>query len=287
MARPIKNGMDYFPHDTDASSDEKLEALRSLYKNDGYAFYFILLERIYRSENGELSIENEAVFKLLLRRIGVSHTKFTKMLQTSFELNLFNKEKFENEKVITSNGIKRRASSIETERERKRKQYKSKKNTGEMEEISEVSPGVFPGETSGETPQSKEKQSKAKIDDDDNAREEKFNFVKFFVSKNPIHLNQYWQDTLIELEEKYSEKWLKEATSRYFLGNGKSANFLVTTLRNWEKVGGEEPWNVSSAKNNGKARGTAGNSRHTPTLEDWKAERERIERAKKGSSDTG
>jgi hypothetical protein len=47
MARPKKEGMDYFPHDTDAVNDEKIEALRLLYGNDGYAFYFILLERIY------------------------------------------------------------------------------------------------------------------------------------------------------------------------------------------------------------------------------------------------
>ena len=29
MARPIKEGMDYFPHDTDATNDEKIEALNS------------------------------------------------------------------------------------------------------------------------------------------------------------------------------------------------------------------------------------------------------------------
>lgn len=46
MARPLKEGMDYFPHDTDASDDEKIEALRAIYGNDGYAFYFILLDLI-------------------------------------------------------------------------------------------------------------------------------------------------------------------------------------------------------------------------------------------------
>lgn len=51
MARPIKEGMDYFPHDTDASSDEKIELLTGIYGNDGYAFYFIMLERIYRNKD--------------------------------------------------------------------------------------------------------------------------------------------------------------------------------------------------------------------------------------------
>ena len=58
MARPPKEGLDYFPHDTDAVNDEKIEALRALYGNDGYAFFFILLERIYRSPQLELPISS-------------------------------------------------------------------------------------------------------------------------------------------------------------------------------------------------------------------------------------
>ena len=38
-ARPRKDTFDYFPHDTDAAHDEKIEAMRALYGNDGYAFY--------------------------------------------------------------------------------------------------------------------------------------------------------------------------------------------------------------------------------------------------------
>lgn len=50
MARPIKEGLDYFPHDTDASTqDDKIETLEASYGNDGYATYFKLLERIYRN----------------------------------------------------------------------------------------------------------------------------------------------------------------------------------------------------------------------------------------------
>jgi hypothetical protein len=56
MGRPRKEGMDYFPHDVDAVFDEKIEALRTMFGNDGYAFYFISLERIYRSGQGELDV---------------------------------------------------------------------------------------------------------------------------------------------------------------------------------------------------------------------------------------
>ena len=76
MARPIKDGMDYFPHDTDASNDEKVEALRSLYGNDGYAFYFILLERIYRTNEAELDVSDAETIQILARKVSVTTEKF-------------------------------------------------------------------------------------------------------------------------------------------------------------------------------------------------------------------
>jgi len=43
MARPRKQTVDYFPHDTDVSSGKTLTILQSKYGNDGYAFWFKLL----------------------------------------------------------------------------------------------------------------------------------------------------------------------------------------------------------------------------------------------------
>ncbi len=88
MARPHKKGLDYFPHDTDAVNDEKIEALRALYGNDGYAFYFILLERIYRTENVELDIKTEQMKRILAKKIQISKQKFEKMLSTAAYLTM-------------------------------------------------------------------------------------------------------------------------------------------------------------------------------------------------------
>lgn len=51
MARPRKQTVDYFPHDTDASlsSKETIPALETRWGNDGYAFWFKLLELLGRS----------------------------------------------------------------------------------------------------------------------------------------------------------------------------------------------------------------------------------------------
>ena len=121
MGRPIKEGLDYFPHDTDASSDEKIEGLRALYKNDGYAFYFITLERIYRSNNGELDLSSEEERKILAKKIGVTLKKFEKILQSSFKISLYDLKSFQKKSVLTSPGIKKRFLQIQAGRQRKRK----------------------------------------------------------------------------------------------------------------------------------------------------------------------
>ncbi|HHV61120.1 MAG TPA: DUF4373 domain-containing protein [Firmicutes bacterium] len=155
--------MDYFPHDTDASNDEKIEALRALYGNDGYAFYFILLERIYRTENAELDISKPAVLAALINKVHVTKERFDEMLETAFDIGCFNREAYEERRILTSNGIKRRAAEIQKMRERWRKRKASQENPVDKSEVfPEENGGDNPGEKTEETPESKEKKSKEK-----------------------------------------------------------------------------------------------------------------------------
>lgn len=126
MARPPKSGLDYFPHDTDAVNDEKVEALRMLYGNDGYAFYFILLERIYRTPDGELDVSDAETIQILSRKIEVTLEKFNKMLKTALKKGCFDSEKYYNVKVLTSPGIKKRIQPVKTKRLKMKEKYKEK-----------------------------------------------------------------------------------------------------------------------------------------------------------------
>jgi len=123
MARPQKDGLDYFPHDTDAVNDEKIEALRSLYGNDGYAFYFILLERIYRTSNQEIDVSEAETIQVLARKVEVTTEKFAEMLQTALKWRCFDKKRYEEEGVLTSNGVKRRARPVLAKRAAMKDKY--------------------------------------------------------------------------------------------------------------------------------------------------------------------
>lgn len=168
MARPLKAGMDYFPHDTDASNDEKIEAIRALHGNDGYAFYFILCERVYKTPDAELDISKKAIEASLIKKVGVTADKFRDMLETAFEIELFCQEAYEDRQVLTSKGIKKRAKEVQALRERWRKQKEF------PAENPRENPAENGEENAEETPERKEKKRKENdLNNDDNAREDK------------------------------------------------------------------------------------------------------------------
>ena len=168
MARPIKEGLDYFPHDVDAADDEKIQALSAMHGNDGYAFYFKLLERIYRTPSGELDLSNIAIKISLASRVFPGEysenalKKFEKILDTALVLNCFDKKIFRKTRILTSNGIKKRVNEIL----RLRSTWRNKK-----EKAASFSQGKTGGktqqETQGKTPQSIILKNKAYIKDKD------------------------------------------------------------------------------------------------------------------------
>ena len=116
MARPTKLYLDYFSHDTDATNDEKMDMFRSMYGNDGYAFYFIILEKVYRTENAMIDLSKQIFVVGLAKRLLITVEKFNEMLETAFELEMFNRELYETEKKLTSNGIQKRFADVMKQR---------------------------------------------------------------------------------------------------------------------------------------------------------------------------
>jgi hypothetical protein len=151
MPRPRKQGMDYFPHDCDARNDLKIRKLRALYSNDGYAVYFILLENIYKEKNYEIEVLDGETPLILAEECKLTLEKFTEILNKCLDLGLFDRQLYEERKVITSNAIKIRTEPVELERKRKRYSSQNIENKS-----------IIPGETTGISAQRKEKERKEK-----------------------------------------------------------------------------------------------------------------------------
>ncbi|MDD5501553.1 MAG: DUF4373 domain-containing protein, partial [Candidatus Omnitrophica bacterium] len=221
LARPLKEGMDYFPHDTDASNDEKIEAIRALHGNDGYAFYFILCERIYRSPNSELDISKKAVAASLIKKVGVSPDKFEEILQTAFEVELFCREAYEERQVLTSKGIKKRAGEVKKLRERWRKQKEfHAENPAENREEN--------AEETGERKEKKRKENKKK-----NKSKENKEIYGDFVALTPTEYSKL-VDELGTLEtQEYIERLNDYAHQKP--GKFKEYKSHYHTIKNWHR----------------------------------------------------
>ena len=68
MARPHKQTVDYFPHDTDASDGKTLTIIQSKYGNDGYAFWFKLLQLIGKTPGHYYNFNKPADWEFLLAK---------------------------------------------------------------------------------------------------------------------------------------------------------------------------------------------------------------------------
>lgn len=129
MPRPKKNGMDYFPHDTDARNDLKLRKLRAVYGNDGYAFYFIMLENIYKTREYELDVSDAETRLILAEETRISEEKFSDMLNKCLDLELFSRELYDSNQILTSEAIKTRTEPVELKRKRNKEYFSDRNST--------------------------------------------------------------------------------------------------------------------------------------------------------------
>lgn len=268
MARPRKQGMDYFSHDTDAANDEKIESMRALFGNDGYAFYFILCERIYRTENAELDVSKPIILASIVKKLLVTEEKFHEMLEAAFELELFDREEYEKRRVITSRGIKRRFGEVQAMRERWRKRKEKQKhpssssvvfpveNTVEYDEEYDVEnipennadkDADNDGENGGVTGESKVKERKEKkIKENINIyksnNSNNTNPFLLFETEGFGTLSPIISDQIGEMIDRYGERWVVEAMKRAVYQGKRKLSYVNGILKSWQTSGVDEPW---------------------------------------------
>ncbi|MDU4960178.1 MAG: DUF4373 domain-containing protein [Sporomusaceae bacterium] len=278
MARPTKEGMDYFPHDTDASNDEKIEALRALYGNDGYAFYFILLERIYRVPNAEMDVSKPAVLAALIAKIGVSREKFEKMLDTAFDLECLDRDIYEQSQILTSHGIKKRAREVQKLRDkwRKAKVNTEEKPTGIPAENTEENCEENPAENGQLTGESKGKESKENISSTTSACTRK-EVCKLFQQEVGV-LSPIMADKLNAAIDDYSPWWVYYAIQRAALQGKRSMAYILAVLAGWKADGfaiNQQPWEAHRSdqySSSGRSRSNKASPRTKPDQTDWSNE---------------
>lgn len=157
MARPQKEGLDYFPHDVDASGDPKIEPLIILYGSRGYGFYFMHLEYIYRTPELMLDISDAETREIFCNKLKVNQEEYQQILNTALKHGCFDKELFLSTGMLSSHGIKKRAEIVIKKRLEMQQRYQNR-----LKKQVDISDSEIMEETVPETPQSKVKKSKVK-----------------------------------------------------------------------------------------------------------------------------
>ena len=127
MARPQKEGLDYFPHDVYAASDEKIETLVMLYGAKGYAFYFMHLEYIYRKDSLSFQVSDAETRQIICNKLQILPEEYEKILQTALKYGCFDKEHYDETGELTSNGVKKRAEPVFEKRQKMAERYEDRK----------------------------------------------------------------------------------------------------------------------------------------------------------------
>lgn len=104
MARPTKQGLDYFSLDTNI--DTKLELFEAEHGLVGFGFIIKLFQKIY--SNGYYYEWNEDEQLLFSKQINVDINQINVYINSALKRNIVNKELFEKYSILTSRGIQKR-----------------------------------------------------------------------------------------------------------------------------------------------------------------------------------
>lgn len=282
MARPRKVGLDYFPFDVDADTDDKVEYVVAKHGFKAFGIYVKLLMLIYKS--GYYVPMNDVQLVVIARKTDTEVETLREILSDMLYAGLFDKAIYDKDQVLTSASIQRRYVSA-TERRKDNNvitlyslidgnnkpeasntsaETQQKNNSCEViEELSSTETTQKPNNY----PQSKVKESKVnnKTDDDDitRARARGENFDGDFAEvaqlfSDNIHpvFSEIEAQKLGDLFDRYGKLWCIEAIKETALNHGKTVKYIERVLDDWDKHGFKASRPKGGTKNDGAGRST-------------------------------
>jgi len=103
MARPKKKTVDYFPHSCE--NGKTLFILEQHFGNDGYAFWFKLLELLGKTPNHYLDLQNSADFEFLQAKTKLSDVDTCRILDLLCRLGAIDAKLWQNRIVWCQNFV--------------------------------------------------------------------------------------------------------------------------------------------------------------------------------------
>ena len=157
MARPVKQGLEYFSFDTDFFSDRKVRRIMSACGPNSASILICLLCNIYKDKGYYIGWDKELPFDIA-DIVGVSEGSVEEVIKKGLQVDFFNQELFQKYSILTSNGIQKRFKSSTL----KRKDIEINDDYWVFAVNNSVNAGNIPEETPLLPPESTQKEKKGK-----------------------------------------------------------------------------------------------------------------------------
>jgi len=245
VARPKKETVDYFPHFT--NSGKTLFILEGEFGNDGYAFWFKLLELLGSSDGHVYDCRNTPSWKFLLAKTKVDGDTATKILDTLSELEAIDQDLWKYNLIWSDNYVdnlqpvynNRKASLPE-----KPIITSSNNNPDELLQVETDDKEV----TIIKNRQSRVKESKLKETIEEETEKDPVGssrpdeklilLVKAYEQNGFGQLSEIVRDKLVALLNEYDFTWINEAFKIAVENNKRTLKYVEGILRNWRAEGG-------------------------------------------------
>lgn len=116
MARPVKQGIDYFPFDVDFFSDIKIRKIARACGSQATSILICLLCNIYK-DNGYYILWDEDLPFVIADTVGVSEGAVKEVILKALQVDFFDQNIYQKYQVLTSYGIQKRFKSAVYKRE--------------------------------------------------------------------------------------------------------------------------------------------------------------------------
>ncbi|MGD6898631.1 Lin1244/Lin1753 domain-containing protein [Bacillus infantis] len=240
MARPKKQGLDYFPLDVDIDQDDKIALIEAKYGAEGFAIVIKLLMRIYKNSYFYKWTEIEQL--LFSKRVNVDINQVNVCINDAVKWGLFDSDLYEKHQILTSTGIQKRYLEAVGRRQKAEmvREYLllDVKEVIAYKNITLKSINVDINSVNADiNPQSKVKESKVKESKEEESAATE-NPVTFFESNlgrlSPIQMQEMW-----EWSEDFNgqNEILIHAMKIALDRNKKNMGFVKYLLKNWQDRG--------------------------------------------------
>ncbi|MBD1223263.1 Lin1244/Lin1753 domain-containing protein [Virgibacillus halodenitrificans] len=225
MARPTKDGLDYFPLDVDMDQDDKVLIIISKFGFEGFGILVKLLMEIYKNGYFYKWTEKEQI--IFSSRVSVDINLVKEIVEECVKWGLFDQKIYDEKHILTSKGIQERFLLATSRRV----------NVNINEELRLVSVDI--NSNSNKKKSSKSTQSKVKESKENKSKEseEEEKDAAVFFDENIAPISSVVVQQIEDWENDFPSEVIIRAMEEAIFQNARNWKYINNTLKNWRSNG--------------------------------------------------